>query len=268
MFNIHGNVVGHVAPKAGSWVGAVYRFFAFFLPTKWSRNVNAFLRHGRGYYFADLLRIQHTARNVLTRCAEEAAADKLAVLTKVLRMADSWKGRLWLTLRPWRRRNSWRMTVGVERNFLQALCWRAHLKLKAWWGTRLTSRGILRGTVAKQCLPGPRVIETIDTINALRRITSPLTLEVRADSPRRVNVVLSIIDFKYVFGGYITVFHLCRKLADRGFRVRLIVTDECDFRPVTWADNFRSYRRIGRFPRTCRIDLLLQSQHGRAGQPK
>lgn len=242
-----GNVVGHVAPKVGSWIGAFYRFFAFFLPTKWSRNINAFLRHGRGYYFADLLRIQHTARNVLTRCAPEASVDKLAVLSKVLRMADSWKGRLWLAMRPWRRRQSWRITVGVERNLLHALVWRAQLQIKAFWGTRLTARGILRGAMAKQCLPRPKIFETIDTINALTRITAPLTLEIRPDSPRRVNVILSIIDFKYVFGGYITVFQLCRKLAERGFRVRLIVTDECDFRPVTWADNFRSFPGLEKF---------------------
>jgi hypothetical protein len=94
-----GNVVGHVAPAKGSWLGSFYRMFAFFIPTKFSRNMNAFIRHGRGYYFADLLRIQHTARNVLTRCAREATVEKTAVLSKILNMADSWKGRLWLLLR-------------------------------------------------------------------------------------------------------------------------------------------------------------------------
>jgi glycosyltransferase involved in cell wall biosynthesis len=249
-----GNVVGHVAPAKGSWLGAFYRFFAFFIPTKFSRNLNAFIRHGRGYYFADLLRIQHTARNVLTRCQREATVEKTAVLSKILNMADSWKGRLWLLLRPIRRRNSWRKTVGVERNLLHAMIWKFHLQTKAWWGTRLTARGILRGFMAKQCLPRPKVIETIDSVNAVTNITRPLTLEIRADSPRRVNVIVSIIDFKYVFGGYITTFQLCRKLVERGFRVRLIVTDECDFRPVTWADNFRSYPGLEDFLE--RIELL------------
>lgn len=249
-----GNVIGHVAPKAGSWLGAVYRFFAFFLPTKWSRNINAFLRHGRGYYFADLLRIENTVRNVLKRCYSEAAPDKVAILKKVLGMAHSRKAQIWLAVRPWRRRNAWRITVGVERNLLHALVWRAHLNFKAFWGTRLTSRGIIRGPIARQCLPRPKVIDTIDTINAITRITAPLSLEIRPQSPTRVNVVVSIIDFKYVFGGYITVFQLCRKLVDRGFRVRLIVTDECDFRPVAWADSFRKYPGLEDFLE--RVELI------------
>jgi glycosyltransferase involved in cell wall biosynthesis len=236
-----GNVVGHVAPKPGSWAGTIYRFFAFFWPPSWSRNVEAFLRHGRGYYFADLLRIQHTARNVLLRCGSETTDDKKSALQFILRMADCWSGRLWLAVQPVRYRNSWRKTVGVERNLLHALCWRWQHRVKSWLGTRLTARGILRGTMAKQCLSRPRVIDHFDTVAAVTRIIAPLSMAIRPDSPPRVNVIVSIIDFKYVFGGYITVFHLCRKLALEGFRIRLVVTDECDFRPVTWADRFRNF---------------------------
>lgn len=235
------NVVGHVAPSQPTWVGAIYRFLAFFYPVKFRRNLNAFLRHGRGYFVCDLMRIQHTARNALVRCAAEAPPDRHAALQKVLTAPDSWSGLLWLALRPLRRPNSWRQTVGVESHLLQAVCWRAHLKFKAWWGTRLTARGLLKGVLARQTLPRPRVIQHVDTIAAMERVTAPLSLSVLPSSPRRVNLVVSIIDFKYVFGGYITVFHLARCLAERGFRVRLVVVDECDFRPVGWAQNFRCY---------------------------
>lgn len=236
-----GNVVGHVAPKPGSWLGAAFRFFAFFWPPKLKRNINAFVRHGRGFYFADLVRIQHTARNVVQRCAHEIAPDKRAALDRVLTMADTVSGRLWLALRPFRYRDSWRRTVGVEAHLLHALAWRFHLKLKAWWGTRLTARGMIRGVMMRQRLPRPRVIDHIDTVAAIERITAPLSLAVLPDGPPRVNVVISIIDFKYVFGGYITVFQLCQKLVGEGFRVRVIVTDECDFRPVAFAENFRKF---------------------------
>lgn len=236
-----GNVVGHVAPQPGSWAGAVYRFCAFFWPLKLVRNVSTFLRHGRGYYFADLLRIQHTARNVMLRCRGDIAPDKRLALAKVLDMANTWSGRLWLATRPLLRRNAWRETVGVEAHLLQAVCWRIVARVVAWWGTRLTARGLLRGIVARQCLDRSSVVDHIDTVAAVTRIISPLTLAVRSDSPPRVNVVVSIIDFRYVFGGYITVFHMCRKLALQGFRVRLVVVDECDFRPVAWADSFRNY---------------------------
>lgn len=249
-----GNVIGHVAPKPGSWAGAIYRFFAFFWPPKISRNVRTFMRHGRGYYFADLLRIQHTARNVLIRCHNEATEVKRIMLYQILNLADTWSGWLWLALRPIRYRDSWRKTVGVESHLLQALCWRAQLRMKAWWGTRLTSRGILRGSMPQQLLDRPRVIDHIDTVAAVTRITSPLSLAIRSDSPPRINVLVSIIDFKYVFGGYITVFHMCRKLSLQGFRVRLVVVDECDFRPVAWADSFRNYPGLEDF--LDRVELI------------
>jgi glycosyltransferase involved in cell wall biosynthesis len=249
-----GNVIGHVAPKPGTWSGAIYRFCAFFWPPRLSRNISTFLRHGRGYYFADLLRMQQTAHNVLLRCHKELSPDKKVALERILTMADTWSGWLWLAFRPLGQANSWRKTVGVESNLLQALCWRAVSRLMAWWGTRLTACGILRGTMAKQRVERPQVIDHIDTVAAVTRITAPLSLAIREKSPPRLNVIISIIDFRYVFGGYITVFHLCRKLALQGFRVRVIVVDECDFRPVAWADSFRTYPGLEDF--LDRIELI------------
>ncbi len=249
-----GNVVGHVAPQAGSWAGAIYRFCAFFWPLKISRNISTFLRHGRGYYFADLLRIQQTARNVLMRCRGEVADDKRKALCKILDVANTWSGRLWLASRPLFVKNAWRKTVGVEAHLLQAICWRQYTRIAAWWGTRLTARGIVRGMITQQCLDRPHIIDPIDTVAAVTRITAPLSLAIRSDSPLRVNVLISMIDFRYVFGGYITVFQLCRKLSLQGFRVRLVVVDECDFRPVAWADNFRNYPGLEDF--LDRIELV------------
>jgi len=68
-----GNVRSATSRRSlGSWIGTLFRFCAFFWPPKLSRNVNAFIRHGRGFYFADLVRIQHTARNVLQRCCRRS----------------------------------------------------------------------------------------------------------------------------------------------------------------------------------------------------
>jgi glycosyltransferase involved in cell wall biosynthesis len=238
----HGrNVIGHFAPKPGSWLGSVFRFGEFFRPTRFVVNVRKFLRHGQDFYFAHLVRIQNTARNVVARCAEETPPHKQAVLARALTMTETTGGKLWLLLRPFRRRNSWRLTVGFENVLLQAACWRSWLRFRAWWGTRLTARGILRGAAQRQLLPRPRVVEHLDGIGLIRELSDPLTLEVSNDSPARLNVVVSVIDFRIVFGGYITVFHLCRKLAERGHRVRLVVVYKCDYRPVAWADKFQSY---------------------------
>src|SRR5205085_11674863 len=127
-----------------------------------------------------------------------------------------------------------------ERNLLQSLCWRAAHRLRGWMAPRLAARGLIGSMLRARKLPRATVIEHVDTVAAIERVTAPLDLRVSSESPPRVNLVISIIDFKYVFGGYITVFHLARLLAERGFKVRLVVVDECDFRPVAFAHHFRA----------------------------
>src|SRR5215211_2586631 len=53
----------------------------------------------------------------------------------------------------------------------------------------------------------------------------PLHLDVRDDSPSRIDIVHPAIDLKHFFGGFIAVFNLARRLAERGHRVRLIALE-------------------------------------------
>ena len=208
--------------------------------------MSTYFRHGYGYYTHDLLRIQHTVRNALLRFGPEAQHTKIQSLIRVIHCMETWRGLVWLALRPFRPK-AWRQTVGVEAHLLQARCWRFWHRVRAWFGPRITAYGGLRATLLRKIITVPRVFDHIDTVASIERCTAPLTLSIHEDSPRRVNIVVSMIDFKYVFGGYITVFHLARCLAERGFQVRMIVVDECDFRPVYWAKNFRKYTGLEDF---------------------
>ena len=70
----------------------------------------------------------------------------------------------------------------------------------------------------------------------------PLSLAISAKQPRRVNLLLATIDFRYVFGGYIGMFNLALFLKRMGHRVRIVLTESVDYRPEEWR------RQIQKFP--------------------
>ncbi|MGB4859480.1 MAG: glycosyltransferase [Dokdonella sp.] len=70
----------------------------------------------------------------------------------------------------------------------------------------------------------------------------PLTLAISARQPRRVNLLLATIDFRYVFGGYIGMFNLALFLKRMGHQVRIVLTESVDYRPEEWR------RQIQKFP--------------------
>ncbi|KQZ81974.1 hypothetical protein ASD64_09550 [Mesorhizobium sp. Root157] len=53
----------------------------------------------------------------------------------------------------------------------------------------------------------------------------PLRLRVSKREPKRVNVLLATIDFKYIFGGYIGMFNLALRLRREGFLVRIVTLE-------------------------------------------
>ncbi len=84
-------------------------------------------------------------------------------------------------------------------------------------------------------------------LKTLRRKIEPLKLNVSKRFPKRINVLIGIIDFKYFFGGYISVFNLVKRLSREGYDMRAIVIDECTFLPVTWRDRIRNYEGLEDF---------------------
>lgn len=70
---------------------------------------------------------------------------------------------------------------------------------------------------------------------------SGLTLDISEDHPKRVNLLLAMIDFKYVFGGYLGMFSLALRLAREGYRTRIILHERSDWDMENWRQQIKKY---------------------------
>lgn len=243
----HSNqVVGHRAAPA---VRSRQRFALSILkslnPITAMTNLRAYLRAGRDEH-DQLLRVAHAARNVLQRCGKIAPRPVVSALREAIDWRDGRLGALRLIRRGFRP-GAAAITCGVEWRLLQARIWATVQRFAGAFLHRLAAAGLLQARTERT---RERVAPThrhAGLTRALSERTAPLTLAVRAESLPRVNIVTSVINFKYLFGGYLTVFNLARMIAERGWRVRLILVDECDFQPAEWAAAFKAYRGLERF---------------------
>ncbi|SJZ85490.1 glycosyltransferase [Consotaella salsifontis] len=69
----------------------------------------------------------------------------------------------------------------------------------------------------------------------------PLKTKVSERYPRRINMLLGMIDFKYVFGGYLGMFNLALRLAREGHQVRIVLLEKTDFQPDNWRQEIKNY---------------------------
>lgn len=84
----------------------------------------------------------------------------------------------------------------------------------------------------------------------VRAAEKTLELARSEDAPRRVNVLLPIIDLPHFFGGYLGLFNLARRLSDHGRRVRLVTVDPQPRLPSGWRDRLERYEGLaGAFER-------------------
>ena len=83
--------------------------------------------------------------------------------------------------------------------------------------------------------------EAFGRITYLREVVAPLRLDISARYERRVNVLISTIDFKYLYGGYLSVFSLALQLGEQGYHVRIVIVDPCDYQPERWREHLKGY---------------------------
>ena len=82
------------------------------------------------------------------------------------------------------------------------------------------------------------------SVSFIRQKIAPLKLRVSGKFPQRVNILTGIIDFKYFFGGFISVFNLAKRLVQEGYNVRMIITDDCPFEPLLWRQKIQGYQGL------------------------
>ncbi len=223
----HGrNVIGHCAPAAVSrWqrLKAIWAAVRPIGPRAWLDRLAIYgpmhdVRYDPARQFARLL---------LRRCGPALVPAHRRSLQRLAGSDRSMIAWLWLA-----GRGMWHhpVTVGAEYEMLATLFWRASSQ------ARVRAR-LRRAAREPASAPPPRT----SIYGWLPHRVARLNLLASTAAPRRVNVLLSVLDFKHVFGGYIAVFHLARRLAESGRRVRMYITDECRYEPAVWREQFRAY---------------------------
>jgi glycosyltransferase involved in cell wall biosynthesis len=99
---------------------------------------------------------------------------------------------------------------------------------------------------------------------------SGLTLDLSDQHPKRVNILLATIDFKYVFGGYIGMFNLALRLKREGYRTRIILHEQTEWDMEDWRRQIQKYpgittlfdeiETISRFDRTIPVEVSRQDR--------
>lgn len=96
-------------------------------------------------------------------------------------------------------------------------------------------------TAPNVAIPGgiPRV-EDMEA-NWIFHNIQPLTLRVSSREPKRVNILLATIDFKYIFGGYIGMFSLALRLRREGFLVRIVTLEYTELDMAVARERIKGY---------------------------
>lgn len=136
--------------------------------------------------------------------------------------------------------------------FLALRSYLAHRLLTAYarWGRErrpreLQSPAAMMNPAQQPVAPATEIIDA--SVNLLRMGTAPIPLTASRREPPRVNVLLATINFQYVFGGYLAMFHLAQKMAQTGRRVRVVLVEPTDFNPEEWRRKILGYPGLEQF---------------------
>lgn len=120
--------------------------------------------------------------------------------------------------------------------------------------------------------PQPPTVAVLDYGNTrpIHHNISGLKLEVSPAHPKRVNLLLAMIDFKYVFGGYLGMFNLALRLRREGYRTRIILHERSAWDMDSWRQQIKKYpgittlfdevEVISRFDRTIPVPVNPQDR--------
>jgi hypothetical protein len=222
----HGrNVIGHYEPPPlTGWKGVQQLWTAVWPPTAWLRRFTAF---GRDQYLRYAV-VRQMAELLLKRFGDDIVPARRKPLRRLAAAETSFFSQTWLAFRGLINR---RISLGHEYALLASQCWRRMSGWLAKWNPT----------------PPAPPLAPVCVHDWIPMRVGGLTLLRSPAEPRRVNVLIAALDFQIVFGGYLGVFHLARKLAAAGRRVRMVITDSCSFRPQRWREQFQNYPGLETF---------------------
>lgn len=232
----HGSaVLGHSGANAGIGAGRAKR------PRRLSIGaVRQFFSGWRSAYFNAYLRLSVLSQVLLARCSGSLTGRQRRTLKRFISAERSPVGFGWLALRPLREVFGRNETLGVERLLIQGILWR---HIITWRNRGLEKPG---GSVYDASLPPAGRAARTPAHNHpqtahIQRMVRPLDLSVTTRAPERVNVLIPTFDLKHLFGGYIAKFNLARKLAEAGFRTRIVTVDPTPPLPKSWRRQVEAY---------------------------
>jgi hypothetical protein len=194
----------------------------------------------RGLYYWEVCRLLQFATVLERRCGDRMTRRKRRAVRLVAQSERSPWAMAWLVLRRARGLVGRNETLGVEGALLRGIAWRHAIGLL---GRRDLPPRRLGGNASMPEAREPGVVAESRT-RALSNKVQPLQLEVRADAPQRVNLLVPTIDLQHSFGDYVARLNLARRLADRGLRMRLVAVDHAPPLPPSWRHAVESYNGL------------------------
>jgi glycosyltransferase involved in cell wall biosynthesis len=209
------------------------------------RSPRAVFDDWKGIYFWDLCRLRVLVTVLERRCGMRMQSRKRRAARLLAASEGSPRATTWLALRAARGLVGRNETLGAEGRLLRGIAWRRIMGVLARGRGRPTPWS--RGDASLPALPErPGQTPVNDSrARALSDKLRPLELDIRAEAPARINLLIPTIDVKHFFGGYIAKLNLARRLADQGLRVRLVAVDETPPLPRTWQRTVESYSGLG-----------------------
>jgi glycosyltransferase involved in cell wall biosynthesis len=257
------NVIGHYTAPRALGLGTLLRLGKMLVPFRIKTRFQAYRAHIKAIYVNDVLRIQHLARVLLLRGGAVVPPDKQKTLHRLAHL-DSLASAGWLLGRSLISFQRKTVTMGAENCLLRGIGWKRCMNVVSRWRARhVVGLLFLPGTSSdgRHAVLGrttEHVTAALERVEFIEQKTAPLNTCVTPTAPRRVNLLIPTVDFQYVFGGYITKFHLARCLAEEGYRVRIILVDYCDYQPHRWKQRLRAYpgleRLLDQVEVTCAFD--------------
>lgn len=236
------NVLGHFAPAPQSGRARLKESLGDLMSGRKSIHTN--FSRWQGVYFYDLPRLQLIARTISLRCSDRLTGAKRRTLGRIISADESALSAAWLALRNLKNVGRVSETLGAEGSILGAILW------KKCWALRSRLMPAPASRMSPAGVPGPEELTERPAAVALaqtkvieQKIT-PLRLAVSSAAPKRINLLIPTIDFRFFFAGYITKFNLARHLAEAGFKVRLVIVDHCDFSPPLWKEQAAGFQGL------------------------
>ena len=232
-----GNVIGHCIPAPITfWKEFLSIAYVLKLFLRGATDFDHYLPPVYRSYCDMPVRISLLA-GVLGLRLGDAASEKRALLARMQRLPSSLPA---LVRQIVRHRFVRHPTLGRE--------WFNLRVVVAVWLFKLyyrSNRGYLAGatTAARQAPPAvaPPELDASASVDFAARKTAPLRLRVSPLAARRVNLLVHAVDFRYVYAGYLSVYQFALQLKRAGYAVRLVIIDECDYRPAEWPRQSAGY---------------------------